>query len=113
MKITWDALPNRSWTGKTEVIPKQVVARGTRSVGELLCAVNNDKLELLPNINVNVTHQFEGTKQCVDGAARRGGCRGRARFVFVVMRERVGRGVPAGEPGNPGGNRGRHQLSRS
>lgn len=52
--ITWDALPNQSWAGTTEVIPKQVVPHGTRSVGELLCAVNNDKLELLPNINVNV-----------------------------------------------------------
>ncbi len=52
--ITWDALPNQSWAGTTEIIPKQVVPHGTRSVGELLCAVNNDKLELLPNINVNV-----------------------------------------------------------
>ena len=26
-----------------------------RSVGEVLCSVNNDKLELLPNINVEVT----------------------------------------------------------
>src|SRR6266436_1766600 len=41
VRITWDALPSRSWQGKTEVIPKQVVARNTRSVGELLCAVNN------------------------------------------------------------------------
>jgi multidrug efflux pump subunit AcrA (membrane-fusion protein) len=31
-----------------------VVPRGTRSVGELLCSVNNDKLELLPNVNVSV-----------------------------------------------------------
>lgn len=54
VKITWDALPNRSWDGRTEVIPKQVVARNARSVGELLCAVNNDALELLPNINVDV-----------------------------------------------------------
>jgi len=54
VKISWDALPNRTWQGQTEVIPKQVVARGTRSVGELLCSVNNDKLELLPNINVDV-----------------------------------------------------------
>src|SRR5882724_6801115 len=53
VKITWDALPNQSWAGKTEIIPKQVVARGSRSVGELLCSVNNDKLELLPNTNVN------------------------------------------------------------
>lgn len=54
VRITWDALPNRTWQGQTEVIPKQVVPRGTRSVGELLCSVNNDKLELLPNVNVNV-----------------------------------------------------------
>jgi len=31
-----------------------VVPRNSRSVGELLCSVNNDKLELLPNINVSV-----------------------------------------------------------
>lgn len=52
--ITWDALPGRVWHGKTAQIPKQVVARGSRSVGELLAAVDNSKLELLPNINVNV-----------------------------------------------------------
>src|SRR5438876_37790 len=34
--ITWDALPNRAWQGRTEVIPKQVVPRNSRSVGELL-----------------------------------------------------------------------------
>jgi HlyD family secretion protein len=54
VKITWDALPNRSWIGKTELIPKQAVPHGTRSVGELLCMVPNDKLELLPGANVNV-----------------------------------------------------------
>jgi HlyD family secretion protein len=54
VRITWDALPNRSWQGKTEIIPKQVVARGSRSVGELLCSVDNEKLQLLPNTNVNV-----------------------------------------------------------
>ncbi len=54
VKITWDALPNRVWQGQTEVIPKQVVPRGSRSVGELLCSVDNSKLDLLPNTNVNV-----------------------------------------------------------
>jgi HlyD family secretion protein len=54
VRITWDAMPDRIWQGVTEIIPKQVVPRGTRSVGELLCSVNNDKLELLPNVNVNV-----------------------------------------------------------
>ena len=54
VRITWDALPNKVWSGRTEVIPKQVVPRGSRSVGELLCSVENEKLELLPNTNVNV-----------------------------------------------------------
>jgi HlyD family secretion protein len=54
VKITWDAMPERAWTGKTEQIPRQVLARGTRSVGEVQCSVDNDKLQLLPNVNVDV-----------------------------------------------------------
>ncbi len=84
VKISWDALPNRTWTGKTEIIPKQVVAHGTRSVGELLCAVDNKNLELLPNINVNVSiHSSERTnvltvpRAAVDAE-------GGHRYVFVV-----------------------------
>ncbi len=52
--VTWDAKPGRTWTGRTEQVPKQVVPRGMRSVGELLCSVDNDRLELLPNTNVQV-----------------------------------------------------------
>jgi HlyD family secretion protein len=52
--VTWDAKPGRTWTGSTEEVPKQVVARGMRSVGEVLCSVDNDHLELLPNTNVQV-----------------------------------------------------------
>jgi HlyD family secretion protein len=52
--VTWDAKPGRTWTGHTEEVPKQVVARGVRSVGEVLCSIDNDKLELLPNTNVQV-----------------------------------------------------------
>jgi HlyD family secretion protein len=54
VQVTWDAKPGRTWTGRTEMVPKQVVARGTRSVGEVLCSVDNDKLELFPNVNVEV-----------------------------------------------------------
>jgi len=54
VEVTWDARPDRLWTGKVESVPKQVVARGVRSVGEVLCSIDNDKLELLPNINVQV-----------------------------------------------------------
>ena len=54
VQVLWDAMPNRIWNGKVEQVPKQVVARGSRSVGEVLCSVDNDKIELLPNVNVEV-----------------------------------------------------------
>ena len=84
VKITWDALPNRVWQGKTEVIPKQVVARGSRSVGELLCSVGNDKLELLPNTNVNVRINSKERQNVV--AVPRGAVEsiGGQKFVFIV-----------------------------
>ena len=52
--ITWDALPGHVWNGRTETVPKQVISRELRSVGEVLCSVANDNLELIPNINVDV-----------------------------------------------------------
>jgi HlyD family secretion protein len=54
VEIFWDAHPDRVWTGRTEVVPKQVVAHGTRNVGELLCSVSNDRLDLIPNTTVDV-----------------------------------------------------------
>jgi HlyD family secretion protein len=54
VQVMWDAMPNHTWTGKIEQVPKQVVPRGSRSVGEVICSIDNDKLELLPNINVEV-----------------------------------------------------------
>src|SRR5258707_1268053 len=92
VKITWDALPNRTWMGKTQIIPKQVVARQARSVGELLCEVNNDKLELLPNINVNVrinSHERINVLTVPRGAVE---AEGWQRFVFVVLRNALGVG---------------------
>jgi len=86
VKITWDALPNRVWMGKTETIPKQVVARGARSVGELLCTVDNDKLELLPNINVNVrinSKERDNVLAVPRGAVE---AEGSQRFVYVVKK---------------------------
>jgi HlyD family secretion protein len=92
VKITWDARPNRAWVGKTEIIPKQVVKRETRSVGELLCSINNDKLELLPNINVNVrinSRERLGVLSVPRGAVEADGAR---RYVFVVKKNQLGVG---------------------
>lgn len=54
VQITWDARPNLTWEGRTEQVPKQVVPLGNRSVGEVLCSVDNSRLDLLPNVNVTV-----------------------------------------------------------
>jgi HlyD family secretion protein len=92
VKITWDALPNRTWQGRTEMTPKQVVARGSRSVGELLCSVENAKLELLPNTNVNV--RINSRERLNVLAVPRGSVEtvGGQSFVFVV-KDGVGKTV--------------------
>jgi HlyD family secretion protein len=92
VKITWDALPNRSWVGRTEVIPKQAVPHLTRSVGELLCVVPNDKLELLPGANVNVlinSHERINVLSVPRGAVELSGGN---RYVYVVKENQLGVG---------------------
>lgn len=56
--ITWDALEAKRWTGKIERIPTQVVALGTRQVGEVECRIDNPGAILLPGTNVNVIVQI-------------------------------------------------------
>jgi HlyD family secretion protein len=90
VKITWDALPNKSWAAKTDIIPKQVIARGRRSVGELVCLVNNDRLELLPNVNVNVhvnVRERLGVLSVARGAVQ---VQDERRYVFVVKGNQLG-----------------------
>jgi HlyD family secretion protein len=92
VRITWDALPNKTWPGRTETIPKQVVQRNTRSVGELLCSVNNDNLQLLPNTNVTVrinSKERLGVLSVPRGAVEAEGGR---RYVYVVKLKQLGVG---------------------
>jgi len=91
VEIFWDAHPERVWTGRTEVLPKQVVTRGTRSVGEFICSVNNEKLDLLPNTTVDVRiHISERPAALVvpRGAVYIDGDK---RFVFRVDGDRIHR----------------------
>jgi len=91
VEIFWDAHPDRVWTGRTEVVPKQVVARGTRNVGELLCSVSNDRLDLIPNTTVDVRiHISERPNVLV---IPRGALfiDGGKRYVFVVQDNRLHR----------------------
>lgn len=53
VRITWDALPGREWAGSVEKKPTEIVALGTRQVGEVLCAIDNPDRELVPGTSVN------------------------------------------------------------
>jgi HlyD family secretion protein len=89
VEANWEALPNRTWTGQVEQLPKTIVARGSRNVGEVLCSVNNEKGELLPNTNVNVrirTGEREDALTISRAAVRSEGNR---RYVFVVDQGRL------------------------
>jgi HlyD family secretion protein len=91
VEILWDAHPDRVWNGRTEVLPKQVVTRGTRNVGELICSVSNDRLDLLPNTTVDVRiHISERPAALV---VPRGAVyiEGDKRFVFRVVDSRLHR----------------------
>jgi HlyD family secretion protein len=92
VRITWDAMPDRIWLGVTEIIPKQVVPRGTRSVGELLCSVNNDKLELLPNVNVNVRINSQERSNVLVIPRGTVASQGGKRYVYVVKAAEFGVG---------------------
>lgn len=53
VRITWDALPGREWQGTVERRPTEVIALGSRQVGEVLCTIANPSHELAPGTNVN------------------------------------------------------------
>ena len=89
VEITWDALPNRTWTGRVERLPKIIVARGSRNVGEVLCSVQNDQAELLPNTNIDariLTAQRNNALTVPRAALRTEGAR---RYVFAVLAGRL------------------------
>jgi HlyD family secretion protein len=52
VRISWDGLPGRVWSGKVSALPSNIVNRGSRMIGEVLCTVDNQDKKLLPNVNV-------------------------------------------------------------
>src|SRR5260370_1406060 len=55
VSIECAAIPGRIWEAKLTRVPTTVIVRGTRTVGEIKCEVDNGDGKLLPNINVNST----------------------------------------------------------
>ena len=84
VEITWDGLPNHVWNGRVEQLPKTIVARGSRNVGEVLCSVDNSDEQLLPNTNINArirTAERDNSLAIARSAVRTEGNR---HYVFVV-----------------------------
>jgi HlyD family secretion protein len=98
INVTWDAVPGRTWSGRTTQIPRQVVAHGTRTVGEVLCIINNDDQRLIPNTNVNVRIELAVRSSVL--VVPRGAVlfEGSHRYVFVV------------ESGTPGSTLHKHEV---
>jgi HlyD family secretion protein len=53
VRITWDGLASREWNGIVASRPSEIVALGSRQVGEVLCTIDNPGRELAPGTNVN------------------------------------------------------------
>ena len=55
IEIKWDARPRLSWHGHIERVPVTVIHLETRTVGEVIVALDDPDGELLPDTNVTVT----------------------------------------------------------
>lgn len=53
VNLTWDAYPGRIWKGTVDRLATQVIALGTRQVGEVAVLVDNEDRVLLPGTNIN------------------------------------------------------------
>jgi HlyD family secretion protein len=53
--ITWQALPDKQWTGTVEKKPTAIEALGSRQVGQVICAIENPDRLLIPGTNVDAT----------------------------------------------------------
>jgi HlyD family secretion protein len=84
VEVTWDALPDRTWTGRTDAVPQQVVARGSRNVGELLCSISNTGMELKPNTTVNIRIQLKERKGVLAVPRAAIEVAGSSRYVYLV-----------------------------
>jgi HlyD family secretion protein len=55
IEIKWDARPGKTWHGHIDRVPVTVMHLDTRTVGEVLVAVDDPDGDLLPDTNVTVT----------------------------------------------------------
>ena len=91
VKITWDALPGRTWEGSVSQVPSTVQVRGSRTVGEVTLSVDNSDRKLLPNVNVSAvitTAKHENTLTVPREAVHQDDGK---RYVFQVVSDKIKR----------------------
>lgn len=91
VEVTWDGKPGEVWMGKTEQLPEQVVARGMRSVGDVLCSIDNSGGDLLPNTNVDVQILIHAQRDVLAVPRAAVNEQGNEHYVFFVRGDRVER----------------------
>lgn len=65
VRITWDALAGREWKGVVDKLAQQVIALGSRQVGEIGCLIENPRRELIPGTNVNAEIRAESVENAL------------------------------------------------
>lgn len=83
--ITWQALPDRQWTGTVEKKPTAIESLGSRQVGQVICVIDNPDHLLLPGTNVDATIRTgvaEGALSIPKEALRHDGG---GNYVFVLQ----------------------------
>jgi multidrug efflux pump subunit AcrA (membrane-fusion protein) len=90
IKVYWDAHPAEVWTGTVRHIPSEIVSRGSRSVAEVLCSIDNPKA-LIPNLNVDVQILAPGGAKAASLPRNAVFTEGEEQFVWIVKGARAAR----------------------
>jgi HlyD family secretion protein len=59
LKVSWDAIPDRTWEAAVVQVPAQVTAMGTRMVGEVLATMPSPGMRIPAGANLNVELEAE------------------------------------------------------
>jgi HlyD family secretion protein len=84
VEVSWSAVPNQVWHGRTLRVPKTVVPRGDRTVGEIVCSVTGDGRRLIPNLGVDVRIRVHSSAHSLLVPRNAVRSDGSGRYVFVV-----------------------------
>lgn len=91
LEVSWSAMPGRTWTGQVERVPRSVVERGDRTVGDVICSVGNDDERLIPNLDVDVRIRVQSYPRALLLPRQAVRTDQQGRYVFVVHDSRIAR----------------------